>query len=270
MSEQGRGRGGALREALLGASLAWQGMRTWGTSPRLMLIGLIPGVVSAVLLGSGALVLVSQIARIGDAIAVATVGEDGWLHDAVQVVGMLAVLGAAAVIGVYTFTALTLLIGQPFFERLAREVDRGAGWEGEDPDETVWRGVIRGVGEALRLAILTVPLAVGLFLVGLVPAIGGPAAVVLGASFGGWFLALELTGYPLARRGLVPLQERRALLRQHRARVVGFGAAVFLLFLVPFGALAFMPAAVAGATRLVQGLDVDAALSGRPPRAPRP
>ena len=268
MIQPGRQRAVAVREALVGARQVWQGVRTWGTSPRLMLLGLIPGAVTAAVFGTGAVVLVTQVARIGDAIATATVGADGWLHDAVQVVSMLAVLGAAAVIGVYTFTAFTLLIGQPFFERLSREVDLRAGVHGVEPEESAWRGMARGVGEALRLALLTVPLALGLFLVGLIPGVGGPVALALGAAFGGWFLALELTAYPLARRDVLALQRRRAVLRAHRARVVGFGAAVFLLFLIPLGALVFMPAAVAGATHLVQGLPT--VRDVMPPRPPAP
>ena len=269
MQQQPPRRGAAAREALLGARHVWLGTRTWATNPRLMLLGLIPGAITAALLGSGALILVSQVARIGDAIADVTVGPEGWLHDVVQVVGMLAVLGAAAVIGIYTFTALTLLIGQPFFEQLSREVDAAAGFDGTEPQEGPWRALVRGLGEALRLALLTVPLAIALFLVGLIPAIGGVLGFALGAGLGGWFLALELTTPPLSRRGVVTLGQRRAVLRRHRARVIGFGAAVFVLFLVPLGALVFMPVAVAGATRLVQGLPNATAVSQPRPRAPR-
>lgn len=249
------------REILSGAAYVLRGLRTWGTAPRWMLLGLVPGAITAVAFGAGAFVLVTRIAAISDAIADALVGEDGWLSDAVQVVAALAVIGAAALIAIYTFTAITLLIGQPFFERLSREVDERAGHAGLEPSETLWRSLMRGVGEAARLALLTIPLAIALFLVGLLPVVGGAASFVLGAGFGGWFLALELTAYPLARRGHVALSQRRAVLAAERPRVVGFGAATFLLFLLPLGAVAFMPASVAGATLLTGDL---AAAAGRP------
>jgi CysZ protein len=48
--------------------------------------------------------------------------------------------------------------------------------------------------------------------------------------------------------------ERNALLRAHRGRALGFGVATQLCFLVPGGAVATMPAAVAGSTLLAQSL----------------
>jgi uncharacterized protein involved in cysteine biosynthesis len=65
---------------------------------------------------------------------------------------------------------------------------------------------------------------------------------VIGALFGGWFLAVELTGMPFTRRGL-RLRDRRRILATRRPMAVGFGAAVFLCFLIPLGAVLIMPAA---------------------------
>jgi CysZ protein len=53
-------------------------------------------------------------------------------------------------------------------------------------------------------------------------------------------------------------------MRAHRARVLGFGVATQLCFLVPLGAVATMPAAVAGSTLLAHSL------FGREPTDPRP
>jgi CysZ protein len=92
---------------------------------------------------------------------------------------------------------------------------------------------------------------VPVLLVGLVPVVGQVVAPVAGAAIGGWFLALELVGGPFARRGLW-LAERRAALRAHRPLAIGFGVAVFVCFLIPLGAVVFMPAAVAGATLLTR------------------
>ncbi|WP_084103777.1 EI24 domain-containing protein [Demequina sp. NBRC 110056] len=263
------GRRGVVAEVARGFRTALSGLRTWGTNPRLMVVGLIPGLITAVVFGAGAVLIVMNLESWSDGIADALVAGDGWFSDALQVVAALAILGAAALVGIYTFTAVTLVIGQPFFERLAREVDASQGFVGADPEEGAWRSIVRGIGEALRLALLTVPLAVVLFLIGLIPVVGGVTAFVLGAAFGGWFLALELTTSPLARRGVLTLHDRRAVLRGHRARVVGFGAACFLAFLLPLGAIAFMPAAVAGATHLVQGLGLQAQVTPPRPAAPR-
>ncbi|WP_297084708.1 EI24 domain-containing protein, partial [uncultured Demequina sp.] len=234
----------------------------------LMAIGLVPGVITAAVFAAAAVVVLVQLESWSAGIAGALTAGDGWLATAVQVVAALAILGASALVGIYAFTAVTLLVGQPFFEALSREVDAERGFTGADPEESGWRSFLRETGEALRLAALTVPLSAALFLLGLIPVVGGVAAFVAGVGFGGWFLALELTTSPLGRRGVVALRARRALLGRHRSRAVGFGAACFLAFLIPLGAVAFMPAAVAGATLLVERLGPPEDLSRRPPPAP--
>lgn len=240
------------RELWRGITLAGAGARTWSTSRRLMAWGLVPGAVTLVIFGVAAVVIATQVWGWAGSIAGAVADPAGWVHGLIQVVAALAIVVGAVVLGIYTFTAVTLLLGQVFFERISRAVDEAHGFTGVDPEEPWHRSLSRSVGEMLRLAVLTIPLAIGLFVVGLVPVVGAVVSFVLAAAFGGWFLALELTSYPLERRGVIRLAERRAVLRRSRATVVGFGAAVFLLFLIPLGPALFMPAAVAGATRLVQ------------------
>jgi CysZ protein len=83
--------------------------------------------------------------------------------------------------------------------------------------------------------------------------VGGVAGAVVGVVLTGWLLAGELASRPLAARGL-DRRARGALLRAHRSRVLGFGVATQLCFLVPLGAVVTMPAAVAGATLLARSL----------------
>ncbi len=79
-------------------------------------------------------------------------------------------------------------------------------------------------------------------------------------------LAGELLSRPLEARGL-DRRARAALLRPHRGRVLGFGAATQVFFLIPLGAIAVMPAAVAGATMLARDLLAAAGAGGPVPRA---
>ena len=76
-------------------------------------------------------------------------------------------------------------------------------------------------------------------------------AAVLGALVGGWLLTLELTGLAFDARGL-SFRDRRAALRSRRPLALGFGAATYLLFLIPLGAVAVMPAAIAGSVLLTK------------------
>lgn len=161
----------------------------------------------------------------------------------------LVVLGAG--LAVLSLTAVTLLIGDPFYERISRSVDARIGAPPEPEEVGLWRGIGRALRDALRLLALSAGLGVVVFAVGLVPLVGGALAAVVGALTGGWLLAVELSGYAFEARGL-GLRERRAALRRMRAASIGLGATVYLLFLVPFAAVVVMPSAVAAATLLAR------------------
>jgi uncharacterized protein involved in cysteine biosynthesis len=81
--------------------------------------------------------------------------------------------------------------------------------------------------------------------------VGQTVVPVVAALVSGYFLTLELTSIALERRGL-RRRERFALLRRDRALSVGFGASVFVVFLIPLGAVLAMPGAVAGGTLLAR------------------
>lgn len=251
--------GSVVKEALIGARMLTRGLATWRTAPRTMAWGLLPAALASVILGVfvvGALVAAGPI---GEWTADRAFADGSAPHAMLRALVAVAVLGAAALISIYTFTALALLVGQPFFERISRQLDaHDPSLDAEDP-EPWWRQAWRGIAEWARLLLLTVPLGIVSLLVGAIPVVGTATAFVLSAALGGWLLALELTSYPLSRRGIVTLAQRRAALKHHRARAIGFGAAVFLVFLIPGAVVAMMPAAAAGGTALVRSLPADLA-----------
>lgn len=234
-----------------GVGLLFRGFRAWGTSPRAMLIGLVPGLLTSLVFGAAIITLLANI----DHVTVALTGfaEDWaefWLMGLRILVGA-AVIGAAALVTVYTFTVVTLAIGAPFFERISHAVDDRIGPVAEGEPVPMLRGILRGIGEGLAVLLLTIFVGLGLVLLGLVPVVGSITAAVIGAMTGGWFLSLELTAAAFERRG-IRFKGRRRMLGQRRSVTLGFGVAAFLLFLVPLGAVATMPAAVAGATLLTR------------------
>jgi len=249
---------GAPRELGAGIRHALDGLGTWLRAPRLMALGAVPALLTAVLFAAALVAVLANLSRIGRGLADMVTGGDGVLADLVAVTAALAVLAASALVAVASYTTVTLLVGQPFFEAISRDVDaRAGGLEAVPADEGFWRGTLRGVGEGLLTVTISLAVSVVLLLVGLVPAVGSAAAFTVGALVGGRLLAIELTAYPLARRGIVSRRDRVAALRPVRLRVVGFGTVAFLAFLIPFGAVLAMPAVVAGATLLAR--DADAA-----------
>ncbi|MEQ1737072.1 MAG: EI24 domain-containing protein, partial [Rhodoglobus sp.] len=137
--------------------------------------------------------------------------------------------------------------GDWFYERIWWAVETDLGGLPEKRETGFWRSV----GDSLRLVVRAVLTSLLLALLSFIPVVGTVIAAVVGFVFTARILATELTTRPLEARGLT-LLERRAALRTRRPRVLGFGAAVQLCFLVPGGAILVMPVAVAGATHLAR------------------
>jgi CysZ protein len=215
--------------------------------PRLLGLGLLPALISGVLYAAALITMIAFLPELTRAVTwFADDWTEGW-HDLLRIFAGLALLGAAVLLGVLTFTAVTLLIGDPFYERISGVVESQYGGVPGGAEVVWWRTL----ADSLRLIAGAVLFGVPLFVLGLVPVVGQTVAPVLGAAVGGWLLAVELTGVPFQRRGQ-RLRDRRRALRAHRPLALGFGVAVFLSFLIPLGAILLMPAAVAGAALLAR------------------
>jgi CysZ protein len=246
----------------MGIRLLGRGFRLWVTSPRLMLIGAIPGLITLVLIVAAAVALAVNLENISTFLTPFAERWDEVYRTGVRVLVMAALAGAGLLVFVYSYTAITLLIGQPFFEKISERVELNLGGVPHEVEAPILSSIARGIGESLRVLLVTIAIGLGLFILGFIPLIGTVLAWVLGALTGGWFLALELSTVAFERRGIA-LRQRRAALGAQRSTTLGFGIAVFLLFLVPFGALVTMPAAAAGATLLARH---SLGESDRPPR----
>jgi CysZ protein len=214
-----------------------------------MALGLIPAAIVGALFLAGLIALGASLPALTEAMTPFADGWPGVWATVMRVTVGTALMGAALVLVAVSFTALTLLIGEPFYERIWRAVEAELGTSDIDAPYGFWRSVAdtvalvaRGVGVAMLAALL-----------GLIPVVGGVFATVFAVLFTGWLLASELTSRALTARGIGPAA-RRALMRRHRARVLGFGVATQLCFMVPLGAVGSMPAAVAGATVLARSL----------------
>lgn len=233
----------------MGFGFVWRGFGFWRRRPDAMALGLIPAAIAFVVLAGLLTALGVNLPRIVDW---ATPFADDW-HAAWQTLlrvtlGVVS-FGAAALLAAVSYTALTLVIGDPFYERIWRAVEHELGSPPAGDGTGFWRTVV----DALGLVALGVVAALVTALAGLVPFVGGVLGAVLGVVLTGRLLARELMGRAFDARAVEPA-ERRTLIARSRWRVLGFGVATQLCFLVPLGAVATMPAAVAGATMLARGL----------------
>ncbi len=229
--------------------MLFRGFGSWRTRPKLMALGLIPAAISFILLAAA---LITFAAFLPTIVTWATPFAESWndvLRDVIRFLLGLVAFGAASVLAVITFTALTLAIGDPFYERISRGVETDLGGEIPDAVGGFWRGVVDG----LQLVFFGVLAALLMFLLGLIPVVGSAVAAVLGFIITARLLARELTSRTFESHG-VPLAARRQLLKRNRWRILGFGVVTQLCFLIPLGAVVAMPAAVAGATMLAREL----------------
>jgi CysZ protein len=245
-----------------GVGLIGQGLRLWITAPRLILMGILPALLVALVYAAGTLAVVLNADALGAAVTPFASGLPEPARTLIRAGGSLALLAAVGVIVVFTFTAVALAVGDPFYERIWRRVETRLGGGPADAEVGFWRGL----GDSLRVLLVAGGLGLLLVLGGFVPVAGQTLVPVLGVLVGGWFLALELTTWAFESRG-VRLAERRRMLRRNRALVLGFGCGTYLLFLVPFAAVVLMPTAVAGATLLARAV-LDAPAPGAPAPAP--
>ncbi|MGN9810666.1 EI24 domain-containing protein [Micromonospora sp. BQ11] len=241
----------AVGRFLSGVGLLLRGLGLYVRSPGLMLLGVLPALISAVLFVT-AFVLLAYV--VDDLAALVTPFADDWSSTArslVRVIAGLAFLGLGGLLAVVGFTAVTLVIGDPFYEKISERVEERLGGTPGGVELSFWPSLRRSAVDSLKLVGLSVLVGIPLFVAGFVPVVGQTVVPVIGAAVGGWLLALELTGAAFSRRGR-RLPDRRAALRSDRPMALGFGVAVFVCFLIPFGAVLLMPAAVAGATLLAR------------------
>ena len=238
-----------LRELVAGARTLLRGFAFWRVDPGVMLLGLVPAAIVFVLLVWGLVALGIGLPGLVDW---ATPFADGWQEfwrSAFRALVAVVVFAGAAVLGFVTFTALTLVVGDPFYERIWKAVEAHVGGDVPAEGPSFWSGV-RGGLVLLAQGLLS---AAVVAVAGFVPVVGGVLAAVLGAVLTGRILARELSARTLDSRGLT-FADRRQLYRRHRWRLLGFGIATQLCFLIPLGAVVTMPAAVAGATLLARSM----------------
>ncbi|GHI08027.1 hypothetical protein AQI88_07105 [Streptomyces cellostaticus] len=244
-----------MRDLGVGFRYLLKGQRWVGRHGRQYGFGLLPGLIALVLYAA-ALVALGVWGE--DAVSWATPFADHWTSPWQGLFrGFLtAVLFALGLLlAVLTFTAVTLLIGQPFYENLSEKVDADVSPDGTAPQSglPLWRELCISARDSLRILVRAGLWGVLLFALGLLPFVGQTAVPVIGFFVTGFFLTEELTAVALQRRG-VELRARLALLRSRKTLVWGFGTPLGLAFLVPFVAVFLMPGAVAGATLLARDL----------------
>lgn len=238
-----------MSDLLLGLRLYARGAAMLFRSPRLLRLGVLPALVTALLY---TVALVVFVRSLGDLVGGLTSFAAAWsptAREAAEVVVGAALVAAVGLVAVLTFVAVTLAIGGPFYEKLSEIVDdtvgavpRGAG-----------RSWFASVRDGLLLIGLSVLVAVPLFVAGFLPVVGQTVVPVVAALVGGRLLVLELTAPALERRGL-GFGSRRRVVRSRRLLGWAVGVPTYLLCLIPLVGIVAVPVGAAAATLLAREL----------------
>ncbi len=233
--------------------------------PKLFLLGAIPPLITSVVFVAVLVLLLTQANRIAGWV---TPFSNGWSPGAaagLRVLVSLAMVAAAILLMVISFSTLTQTLGSPLYDKIAESVEAELGDVRDPVQEKPHVTMIRSIGQSLLLITVSLLAAVLLFLTGFIPVIGQTVVPVMAAIFGGWIIMIEMAGSAFARRGLFRLGERRAAMRHRRAKVLGLGIPTFLMLSIPFLSVVVFPVATAASTILAREL-----LSATPAGPPQP
>ncbi|WP_336249649.1 EI24 domain-containing protein [Stomatohabitans albus] len=239
----------------LGIRLIARSASTITSRPRLLIMGMLPPlavtVLYVVLAVIGGPALVHAITGwVGDV----TAGSPGWLGSTLSFLLALVVLGAVGVVAAVAFTTLTLALGGPVYDRISESIDREVlGLTGVQ-DEHLGVAVMRSASQSAVIFALSMGSALLGIVLGLIPAVGTIASLVVGLCLGGWLMTTELLGGAFGRRGKPTLKERWRYMRHQPISTLSFAIpAQFVLSIPVISVLAF-PFFSAAATMLAHKL----------------
>ncbi|WP_055590095.1 EI24 domain-containing protein, partial [Peterkaempfera griseoplana] len=179
-----------MRDLAAGLGYLGKGQRWVARHGRWWGFGLLPALITLVLY---TVVLVVLALWADDLTAWATPFADGWGSPWRQLLrGLFTVLllCGGLLLAVVTFTAATLLVGEPFYEALSEQVEKSEGGAPAGPRLPLWRELWNSARDSLFVLVRVAGLGLLLFVLGFVPVLGQTVVPVLGVCVSGFFLAL--------------------------------------------------------------------------------
>lgn len=221
-----------------GLRFFFAGLRMFVRHPSLLMLSLVPIALTVVLL----LLLAFGCAWIiGLLIA-------GWVPDDLRFPAQAVIFILALLLGYFIYLPLARVLLAPFSEALSRKthlISMGdGGWRSD-------QGWARAMVEGLKLVffhLFVVLVALGLGLI--FPPVGAPLGILIAVFLGG----LDFLDVPLSARGM-PLGKKLGVVGRNKSLVLGFGAASYLMLLIPGVNLLLLPVGVIGATLLTDQLE---------------
>jgi len=223
-----------------GVRFFFLGMRTLVRNPDLLSLSLIPMLLTLVLLVGlifGAAWTVGQL--IGDAVRVE-----------IRIVAQVLMVLLTFLIAYFLYLPVARVLLAPFAEALSRKTHAiSTGRKIRQNDQ----GWTRAMWEGLKLVIFQAAVALAALALGLAfPPVGAPVGVAVAIFLAG----LDFFDIPLSTRGL-RLRKKLGVIWRNKSLALGFGAAAYLMLLIPVINMLALPVGVVGATLLIDALEFE-------------
>lgn len=126
------GRPHPIREFVAGFATLGRGFAFWRERPRLMALGLVPAVIVAALIVAAIVALALVVDPLTFTLTAFAAEWGGW-RDLLRILLGVALVIATLFLAARTFTAVTLAIGAPFYDRIQAAADESRGVIAEGP-----------------------------------------------------------------------------------------------------------------------------------------
>lgn len=242
-----------VSEFTRGVSYFLRGVRTWGTNPRLMFMGAIPAIIVSLLMFAALFLLIPQAYPLATSFTGFADSWVLWLRETIRITLGISMCVALVLVMLVSFTAITLLVGGPFYERIQAHVERELGGVPDEARLGLRAQAGKVAGDTVQALGMGLSTGVVGFFIGLIPVIGAPIATVFVTWRGSRAVAAEVTAVAGDVRGWT-FKQRLQRLDRRRMRTFGAAFPAYLAFMVPGGAVLAMPAAVVAGTLLARDL----------------
>lgn len=223
--------------------------------PRLVLIGMVPPLIVTALyivvafLGGPALVdlVTGWVTNI-------TSQMPTWLGSLLAGVLIFAIGTGVAIIAGFGFTALSLLIGGPIYDRISTTIDREVLGVTPVESETFTISIARSAAQSGVVFGLSLVVAFLAVTANIIPIAGSLASLVIGLGLGGSLMTTELLSGGFGRRGMPTLRQRWAAMRSQPMSTLSFAVPAQFVLSLPLISVAAFPFFSAAATMLADKL----------------
>jgi CysZ protein len=229
-----------LYHIVWGVRFFFLGVRTLVRNPELLSLSLVPMLLTLVLLMGlifGAAWTVGWL--IGDAV-----------RSEIRIVAQVLMFLLTLLIAYFLYLPAARVLLAPFAEALSRRtyaIDKGRKIRQNG------QGWARAMWEGLKLVVFQAAVALAALALGLAfPPVGAPVGVAIAIFLGG----LDFFDIPLSTRGL-RLRKKLGLIWRNKSLALGFGAAAYLMLLIPVINMLALPVGVVGATLLIDALELE-------------